>query len=182
MAKNAQGEQTVRSFLLVGIAIAPILLAGIALWWIVHTSRRFAHAESELIGKLQRRSNVDGDFHQRLRDAERDVINFLRNTDQDARPLIGSMEFVVDATRSEMSEKYVGVMVRILRHGSDRNRANYLKKLFSKIVPPSGQHTDPRRKPDAPAGEPAVPYRTLVPDRVPVQRTQTPDRTRGKAR
>ena len=118
-----------RSFLLVVITVAPIVLTGTALGLVIHASRRYVAAENDLIWRLQDLSNDSREFYQKLREAERTVDAFLENVNQDARPLIGAIELIVQ-TADEMENEHGRAMVRILRHGSDRNRANYAKALL----------------------------------------------------
>ena len=169
-----------RSFLLVGIAVVPILLTCTALGLVVRASRRFSKAELDLINKLQRHNDVDDSFYQRVRVAEQAVMDFLENVDQDARPLMGAIELVAQTAQADMSQEYARIMVRILRHGSDRNRANYLEKLLGNIDPPSGQPTEHPRQPNAPVKQPDEPVRPAQPHPNVVQVPRTGMRARGQ--
>lgn len=169
-----------RSFLLVGIAVVPILVTCTALALVVRTSLRFSKAELDLIDKLQRRCDVDDDFYQRVRIAKQAVKDFLENVDQDASPLMGAVELVAQTAQAEMSQEYALIMVKILRHGSDRNRANYLEKLLSNIDPPSGQPIEYPRQPKAPIKQPDEPVRRAQPHPDTVQVPRTGMRARGQ--
>ena len=169
-----------RSFLLVGIAVVPILVTCTALGLVVRASRRFSKAELDLINKLQRRSDVDDSFYQSVHVAEQAVMDFLGNVDQDARPLIGAIELVAQTAQADLSQEYARIMVKILRHGSDRNRANYLEKLLGNIDPPSGQPTEHPRQPNAPVKQPDEPVRPPQPHPNVVQVPGTGMRARGQ--
>lgn len=169
-----------RSFLLVGIAVVPILVTCTALGLVVRASRRFSKAELNLIYALQRRCDGNDNFYQEVRVAEQAVKDFLENVDQDARPLMGAVELVVQTAQAEMSQEYARIMVRILRHGSDRNRANYLEKLLGNIDPPSGQPTEHPRQPNAPVKQPDEPVRPARPHPDAVQALRTGTRARGQ--
>jgi hypothetical protein len=170
----------VRSFLLVGIAVVPILVTCTALGLVVRASRRFSKAELDLINELQRHSDVDDSFYQKVRVAGQAVMDFLENVDQDARPLMGAIELVAQTAQADMSQEYARIMVRILRHGSDRNRANYLEKLLGNIDPPSGQPTEHPRQPNAPVKQPDEPVRPAQPHPNVVQVPRTGMRARGQ--
>jgi hypothetical protein len=145
-----------RSFLVVIITIVPILLTGTALGYVSVKSRRYAQAEREFINALQQLSWEQEDYRNGLIQAEENVDAFLANTARDAHPLIDAIELLAGTAKDELRKDSASIIVGILRHGSDRNRANYLKKLLSEIdlTPPSSSHRE-RTPPDPSApGDP----------------------------
>jgi hypothetical protein len=133
-----------RSFLVVILAVVPVLLTGTALGYVSVKSRRYAQAEREFIRVLQQLSWQEEDYRSRLVQAEENVDNFLTNINQDPHPLIDAIELLAGIARAGLRQDFASIIVGVLRHGSDRNRANYLKKLLSELdlTPPS----PPRRE------------------------------------
>jgi hypothetical protein len=154
-----------RSFLIVIIAIVPILLTGTALGYASVKGRRYAQAEREFIGILQQLSWQREDYRNSLIQAEENVDNFLESTTQDAHPLIDAIELLAGIAKDEWGNDLSSIIVGILRHGSDRNRANYLKKLLDEVdlTPPSHPHRD--RTPPNPSspGKPQAPAPSYAP-------------------
>jgi hypothetical protein len=167
-----------KSFLIVIIAIAPILLTGTALGYVSVQSRRYARAEREFMRVLQQLSQEDEDYRSRLVQAQGNVDDFLANINQDAHPLIDAIELLAGIARAGLRKDFASIIVGILRHGSDRSRANYLKKLLSEIdlTPPS----PPRRERTPPDPSSSGDPQATTPSYAPRSRSRAYERLRER--
>jgi hypothetical protein len=151
----------VRPFLIAIAIIAPVLVTGTALRYAFLASRQYANAEAKLVARLK-------DFtQQELAEYKAAAKRFLENPGQDLTSLARAIEFVTGVAVEALGSD-ARIIVRILRHGSDYNKARYLDMLFGKI--------DPRRPP-------RPPYKRDNPDQPgpPSARALEPARRRERA-
>lgn len=148
--------------ILIAIAIiAPVLVTATALGYASFTSWQYADAEARLVAKLK-------DFtQQELAEYKDAAKRSLENPGQDLTSLALAIEFVTRSAVEALGSD-ARIIVRILRHGSDYNKARYLDMLFGKI--------DPRRPP-------RPPYKRDNPDQPgpPSARALEPARRRARA-
>jgi pilus assembly protein TadC len=157
------------SFFEVVMIFASILLAGAALRHVIVRSRLYSDAERELVRVLRDLSSQDESYYRKLIAAKRTADDFVAGTRTDRRSLVDANEFIAEIAEANISAKSsVRTITRILRHGSDRSKANYLAKLLAIDLgnPPYGESG--RKSPDS--GQPARPLAiTKKPDRVRAQ-------------
>ena len=132
-----------RQFLVTIVIIAPILVTATALGYVSLSSRRYTDAEDRLIARLQ-------DFSQQeLAEYKGAVKRFLEDPGKDLTSLARTIEFVTGVAVEALGSD-AKIIVRILRGGSDYNKARYLDMLFGKIDPrwpprPPYKQDDPDR-------------------------------------
>jgi hypothetical protein len=124
-----------RPFLLALAIIAPVLLTAAALGYVSSVSRRYANAEAKLVARLEKLDQ------QELTEYADVAKRFLRDPGQDLISLARTIEFVTRVAATTLGSDS-GIIIRILRHGTDYNKARYLDMLFAKV--------DPRRPPRPP--------------------------------
>jgi hypothetical protein len=147
-----------KTFLIALITIIPIALTCVALRRVTIRSRRYAQAEQRFIQILQELSDQDPAYRASLIRAEDQVDGFLLNAHGDARHLMDAIELLVRTATARLSGFYSSTIVGIIRYGSDRNKANYAKKLLSKVDTTPPKNPRGRREPSSPSspGSPQV--------------------------
>ena len=124
-----------KPFLIVCVALVPIGLTGIALGYISSEGRRYIHAELRLIDIIERRSGEDDGYYYRLLRAKEIAETISTDTNPALDQLAVVIRPVVEAAE-ELNQRDARTIARILRYGSDYNRARYLAKLLNAVEPP----------------------------------------------
>jgi hypothetical protein len=150
------------------VGIVTILLTAIALRRVIVTGRRYKDAENKLIVALNRLGKEEA-YYSRLVQARHIAEEFVTGAKEDRRSLTDANEFVVGIANNELDDPaVVRIMVGILRHGSDRNKANYLAKLLDRVDlnPPSSRADEPNSPTPNQPGQPLGIAPSSVPARV----------------
>ncbi|MGH3194335.1 MAG: hypothetical protein ACRDNT_00045 [Streptosporangiaceae bacterium] len=161
-----------RAFLLLLIATIPVLLTCVALRRVTARSRRYAQAEQRFIQVLQELSDQDVAYRTNLIQAEDQVDRFLVDIYGDVRPLMSAIELLVEIAEARLSVLYSSTIIGILRYGSDRNKANYAKKLLSEVDTTPPKNPRRRHEPSSPSS-PGTPQVTPSPNTQGIRSTQS---------
>jgi hypothetical protein len=129
--------------------IASILLTGAALYRVIGRSRLYTDAERELVRILRNLSSQDENFYRRLTAAKRTADDFVAGVSMDRRSLVDANEFIAEIADAEIADKSSArIIARILRHGSDCNKANYLAKVLAIDLSNPPYSASDRKSPD----------------------------------
>jgi hypothetical protein len=137
-----------KTVLIVGITLIPVILTGTALRHASIAAENYKNAERSLISALIRFNR-----YERLVEVRGLVQQFLESANPDVRQLAVAITTVTDtAARMEIHD-YANIIIEILHRNSDLNKARFLSMLLEKVNPPqSGGERDfptPRPSPSS---------------------------------